>query len=154
MVPDRAISLLGHLIRLPDADPMKQVTLRNNKPILPPTRRVGRPKHNWARHTFEMAWRVAKSEHPSLPGQLSTGLDEQYLIIEELARLRKAPFNTKKLKQPETTQSLTGEHCSHTTHLGEQSSHPTHRAVGHAPPTAQYPALQSFVAGAPLAVQM
>ena len=79
-----------------DADPMKQATLRDNKPILPPTRRVGRPMHKWTRQTFERAWKVAKNENPALPGQFFTGTDEQYQIMADLANMRKPPFDTKK----------------------------------------------------------
>ena len=151
IIQQRAISLLGHLIRLPDADPMKQATLRNNKPIFPPTRRVGIPKHNWTRQSFEKAWKVAKNDNPTLPGHVFTGTDEQYQILTELANLRKPPFDTKKSKHQEPTQNAPGGHCPHPTHDGELSSHTTHETGGLVPPVPPA-ALHNFVAGAPLAV--
>ena len=50
--------------------------------------KVGKPKHNWTRQTFEIAWRVARNQNPALLGQFFIGTAEQYQIIEELANLR------------------------------------------------------------------
>ena len=36
----RAVALLGHLVRLPDDDPMVQGSLRRNKPLYPAAKRV------------------------------------------------------------------------------------------------------------------
>ena len=51
----------------------------------------------------------------------------------ELANMRKPPIDTKKSKQQDSTQEITGEHSSHPTHAGELSSHPTHDTGGSVP---------------------
>ena len=73
----RAVALLGHIIRLPDEDPMKQITLRREKPLYPAAKRVGRPKLNWAKQTFQAAWESAKILNPATPGATFTAAAEQ-----------------------------------------------------------------------------
>ena len=51
----RAVALLGHIIRLPDDDPMKHITPRGEQPLYPAAKRVGRPKLNRAKQTFQAA---------------------------------------------------------------------------------------------------
>ena len=154
----RSIAFLGHLIRAPDSDPMKAVTMRNNRPMVPPTRRVGRPKLNWARQAFETAWRAAEANNPNLPGAVQfTGADEQYRSLVQLVESRSTPFDTPKsqINPTSDTQNLIGESIYPATQPGEQRSHAIPGWVSSAPhPPAHIPALHSFVAGAPLAVRI
>ena len=64
----RAIALLGHIFRLPTEDPMKQTSLRKNKPLYPAAKRVGRPKLIWAKETYTSAWGKAKATDPNTLG--------------------------------------------------------------------------------------
>ena len=91
----RAISLLGHIIRLPDNDPLKQITLRKEKPLYQAAKRVGRPKLNWAKQTFHAAWETAKTLNPATPSTTFTASAEQYDNLIRLAKFRRPPFNTK-----------------------------------------------------------
>ena len=94
-IKKRSISLLGHIIRLPDNDPMKQITLRKEKPLYPAAKRVGRPKLNWAKQTFKAAWEAAKAIDTSTPGTSFTATAEQYENLIHTAKFRRPPFHTK-----------------------------------------------------------
>jgi hypothetical protein len=54
----RKIKLLGHIIRAPNNDPLRQVTFKDNTAERPErgTLRVGRPKQNWIKATKEAVW--------------------------------------------------------------------------------------------------
>ena len=140
----RAVALLGHIIRLPDEDPMKQITLRREKPLYPAAKRVGRPKLNWAKQTFQAAWESAKIHNPATPGSTFTAAAEQYENLIHLAKMRRPPFDTKN---------------SRTQH--EASSSGPHTTIGASPPgprttievSSSGPHTTHFVAGAPLAVR-
>ena len=88
LVKKRAITLLGHLIRAKPTDPMKTTTLSEGKPIEPPYRRRGRPKNNWTKQTFELAWEALQIN------ESYTGDDDQLEYINIYAEARMGPFKT------------------------------------------------------------
>ena len=96
----RAISLLGHIVRLPTEDQMKQTSRRKNKPLYPAAKRVGRPKLNWAKETYTNAWEKAKATDPNTPGDKFKATEEQYNYLISKAELRLPSFETKKPKKP------------------------------------------------------
>ena len=100
----RAISLLGHIVRLPTEDPMKQTSLRRNKPLYPAAKRVGRPKLNWAKETYNNAWTSAKATDPNTPGIEFKATNEQhdYLIHQAELRLPPPPPLTPRNQEPPT----------------------------------------------------
>ena len=51
-------SLLGHIIRTDDNDPLKQVTFSNDdlNPLTPAVRRTGRPRQKWIELTLRDAY--------------------------------------------------------------------------------------------------
>lgn len=55
---DKAQALLGHVLRAPATDPLRQVTFRRDTatPQLYPKNRTGRPKHNWIIENLQRAW--------------------------------------------------------------------------------------------------
>ena len=79
---------------------MKLTSLRRNKPLYPAAKRVGRPKLNWAKETYNNAWEVAKINDPSTPGTEFRATNEQYEYLINKAELRLPPFDTKKSRTP------------------------------------------------------
>ena len=63
-VDQQAIRLLGHIIRAPNGDHMRQVCLRANTafPRLPNKRRVGRPRLHWTIETMKRCWERIEPE--------------------------------------------------------------------------------------------
>ena len=57
-VNSAAMKLLGDIIRRPNTDPLRRVTLHETsaEPLLPAIRRVGRPRGHWAMKTMEKPW--------------------------------------------------------------------------------------------------
>ena len=55
---NQAQKLLGHILRAPDTDPMRQVTFRgeSGSPLLADKNRVGRPRLHWTIETMSQAW--------------------------------------------------------------------------------------------------
>ena len=92
----RAVALLGHIVRLPDEDPMKQVTVRGNKPLHPAAKRVGRPKLNWTKEKLAHAGETAEKNNPATPGNTFKATEEQYDNLTHPAEMRRLPFDTKK----------------------------------------------------------
>ena len=92
--------MLGHIVRLPTEDPMTQTSLRRNKPLFPAAKRVGRPKLNWAKETYNNAWTTAKAIDPNTPGIEFKATAEQYNYLINKAELRLPPFDTKNSKNP------------------------------------------------------
>ena len=141
----RAISRLGHIIRLPDDDPMNQITLRREKPLYPAAKRVGRPKLNWAKQTFQAAWETAKTISATALGTTFTASEEQYENLINLAKFRRPPFNTKN--------SISDYEASsqgpHTTLTGESPQGPLSTLTG-ANPQGPLPALTGASPQGPL----
>ena len=49
--------MLGHIIRCPTDDPLRQAVIdHENKPMIPLIRRVGRPRKNWANEVMIAAY--------------------------------------------------------------------------------------------------
>ena len=84
----KRLSLLGHIIRTDDNDPIKQVTFANNKlePLTAALRRVGRPRQKWIELTLKDAYEdFSDNEY--------TGTRSQNIKIRKRATDRKQPFD-------------------------------------------------------------
>ena len=84
----KRLSLLGHIIRTDDNDPIKQVTFANNdlEPRTAALRRVGRPRQKWIELTLKDAYDdVSDNEY--------TGTRSQNIKIRKRATDRKQPFD-------------------------------------------------------------
>ena len=125
---------------------MKQITLRREKPLYPAAKRVGRPKLNWAKQTFQAAWETAKTLNPATPGSTFTATTEQYDNLIHLAKFRRPPFNTKHSSADPEASSL----GPRTTNIGVSSLGPRTPSLG---VSSVGPRTTSFIAGAPLAVR-
>ena len=62
----RMITLLGHVIRDPDADPMRAITFNAGTVDTEKIgwKRVGRPQINWIEDTMREAWEEVRHYHP------------------------------------------------------------------------------------------
>ena len=74
-------------------DPMRTATLNGSRPIEPPFRRRGRPKNNWTKQTFELAWEALQTE------ERYTAAEDQIEFINIFAEARIGPFKTKTRKK-------------------------------------------------------
>ena len=64
------IKILGHVLRAPPDDPMKQVTIKSQCDILIPRKRiVGRPRMHWTNDTMTQAYGKLIEDHnfPYIP---------------------------------------------------------------------------------------
>ena len=58
------MKILGHVLRAPPDDPMKQVTVKSQCDILiPKKRRVGRPRMHWTNDTMTQAYDKLVEDH-------------------------------------------------------------------------------------------
>ena len=84
----KRLSLLGHIIRTDNNDPIKQVTFANHDlaPLTAALRRVGRPRQKWIDITLKDAYEdFSDSEY--------TGTRSQNIKIRKRAMDRKQPFD-------------------------------------------------------------
>ena len=84
----KRLSLLGHIIRTDDNDPIKQVTFANNglEPLTAALRRVGRPRQKWIELTL-------KDAYEDFSDNAYTGTRSQIIKIRKRATDRKQPFD-------------------------------------------------------------
>ena len=62
----RRIKFLGHILRAPNEDPVRNVTFYPStaKPIEPNNRRIGGPKKHWTWETMIMSWKFIHNGNP------------------------------------------------------------------------------------------
>lgn len=72
----RSLTLLGHILRSPPEDPVRQATFRAGLPLAryPPKRRVGRPRFHWTAEALRQAW-----AYMGWPPAIFDPLDESHL---------------------------------------------------------------------------
>ena len=86
----RKITLLGHILRAPADDPMKQILFEQgtDRPRIEHTRRVGKPRANWFVESCRDAYTICDP---------NTEFDEQSIaqtrVLVTKANNREAPFN-------------------------------------------------------------
>lgn len=63
----RRSKLLGHIIRADEEDPLKIVSLENDRPWLPEKRRIGLPRQDWFEETYNFTWKhILKRPEPTV----------------------------------------------------------------------------------------
>ena len=85
------MKLLGHIIRSPQNDIMRQPTSEsNNRPVIAETRREGRPRHIWANEAMKEAYdKIAeKQELPTRNRRENHIRNQQLTEVVNIARQR------------------------------------------------------------------
>ena len=103
-------------------------------------KRVGRPKLNWAKQTYQEAWKTSKEENPATRGVEFTASNEQYEQLIQFAELRRAPFDTKRKKLPSRRDDMDSHILNHFRVNPPQGGSPT--AQQGVPPTGGSPTTQ------------
>ena len=79
-----SLTLLGHLLRSADDDPLRNITFTHPfpTPLLYNFRRTGRPRQHWTVETVNLAWRrYVTPDHPHLPGYDPTDPHHRALLL-------------------------------------------------------------------------
>ena len=94
VVDMRRKTLLGHVIRSSDGDPMKRTTFDNDNQNLKPLDmghcREGRPREKWLEATMRSAWNDIRRTQIEYSGNAA-----QRGKIRKAAKEREGPFKTK-----------------------------------------------------------
>ena len=97
IISDRAITLLGHIIRADDNDQMKKVAIDAEfKRVERNKRRVGRPRFFWLQLTMERAYRSYTKKENLTDSEFVFKNAEQRALIAKLALERNYPFHKDK----------------------------------------------------------
>ena len=85
------MKLLGHIIRSPQSDIMRQPTIDyNNRPVLAEVRREGRPRNNWANEAMKEAYdKIAESQELTRRNKRENHINNDHIAdVVRIARQR------------------------------------------------------------------